>query len=997
MELSSVAVNWIEKLHVMKSSKEDVIPARQNKSKSGVQEERIDVVINERKCGNRGQFYEDKMTLRATFSAALLLLSGFQAYQDIFISGENVEIPEDVSVGSTVVRLRDAASFSSAEDGNGTFWSVNITAGDDSGRFGVRAEDLTLIVAAPLDYKLESRYNLTVELTGNGNNNVLYVTIVIVVMDVPGYPPFYNKRCETPVLPDREVGRVLGDYTVLSSDDGFKTYVNGKAIYSYTYDYLQTPLPRTYPANFVLKGDCSGRFVGSTNTLSGDMHLLTSVLEGLQGRVEFICRDRDGRNKGNITVLDISLDDIDLPQWAQSRQFETDEGDRFFFLFQLIEIWSTSSYWIRCGSYVKPVDADGPTSLVEWKFHYNVTGCPVGSYGVYCDKNCVCQNGARCHGFNGACECGPGWRGRACDISWPEVVIINTPGDSVVKYIGTNLTLTCLTPHINVANMTWAYQAGKGRNDTNVIEEGAVQNSSIIFQPILESDNGWYSCMVQDEDGELFNATFILNVTECRPNYHGEDCSQVCDCEYGGTCDRWEGCLCPPGRHGDRCEHICAPGTFGWNCSMNCKCENNAACDPVNGSCICSEGQSGEFCHTCAPGTFGWNCSMSCNCENSAACDPVNGSCICAEGQSGEFCQIVSISPDKSQVVVVVLASVIPTITIIGCIVTGILVKRRHRPPRTPDHLTIDLEALSSWEVEKEDIRFEHMIGEGEFGHVVRGRLRVPEGYEVLVAAKSIRPDRMTASAVRDFRREMTILTRIHEDKDGHPNVVKLYGVVTKSEPQYILVEYASHEELRRYLWSLREHRKTTGNSKLLERLGFACDVASGLSELARLKIVHRDIAARNVVISDRKVAKIADFGLSRDVYVSSAYKRTNRGGEEELLPLKWMAVESLRDGVYTCESDVWSYGVLLWEIASFGEEPRYAGGPMHPDVCTLLELLRKGVRLQQPENCPKSVYRIIRSCWIVDPSKRPTPDELFQKMDQMRPQRQAAILANRI
>ncbi|XP_066266024.1 tyrosine-protein kinase transmembrane receptor Ror-like [Branchiostoma lanceolatum] len=287
------------------------------------------------------------------------------------------------------------------------------------------------------------------------------------------------------------------------------------------------------------------------------------------------------------------------------------------------------------------------------------------------------------------------------------------------------------------------------------------------------------------------------------------------------------------------------------------------------------------------------------------------------------------------------------------------------------------------------------MIGEGEFGHVVRGRLRVPEGYEVLVAAKSIRPDRMTASAVCDFRREMTILTRIHEDKEGHPNVVKLYGVVTKSEPQYILVEYASNEELRRYLWSLREQYKTTGNSKLLDRLGFAADVASGLSQLARLKIVHRDIAARNVVINDRKVAKIADFGLSRDVYMSSAYERTNQGGEEELLPLKWMAVESLRDGVYTCESDVWSYGVLLWEIASFGEEPRYAGGPMHPDVCTMLELLKKGVRLQQPENCPMSVYKIIRSCWIVDPLKRPTPNELFRKIDLMRPQRHAAQLVN--
>ncbi|XP_066285873.1 proto-oncogene tyrosine-protein kinase receptor Ret-like [Branchiostoma lanceolatum] len=684
-----------------------------------------------------------------------------------------------------------------------------------------------------------------------------------------------------------------------------------------------------------------------------------------------------------------------LPQWVRNSRFQRKESDRYVIAVELNEIWSSSPFWMRCSGNVT-IDVGGLTLFTqpfEHTLQYTVTGCPEGRYGLNCDKACVCKNGARCHGFNGACECRPGWRGRACDIPWPEVVIEETPGDSFVKYIGTDVTLTCVAPHIRVANMTWANQAGKRHVDTKVIEEGAVQNSSISFQPTLESDNGRYSCMVEAEDGRLFNASFVLNVMECRPNYHGEICDQVCDCQNGGTCDRWEGCLCPP-----------TPGIFGRNCSEMCNCENDAMCLRVKGSCLCTKELSGKSCqnfypcppgfhgdkceHDCAPGSFGLNCSRDCSCQKNASCDPVNGSCICAEGQSGEFCQDV---PDKNDVVVVVLASVIPTIAVIACIVSGVLEGR----PRRPERPTVDSikETLSSWEVEREDIRFEHMIGEGEFGHVVRGRLRVPAGYEVLVAAKSVRSDRMTASAVRDFRREMTILVRIHEDKEGHPNVVKLFGVVTKSEPQYILVEYASNEDMRRYLWSLREQYKITGNSKLLDRLGFSADVASGLLELARLKIVHRDIAARNVVISDRMVAKIADFGLSRDVYVSSAYARTNQGGEEELLPLKWMAVESLRDGVYTCESDVWSYGVLLWEIASFGEEPRYAGGPMHPDVCTMLELLRKGVRLQQPENCPMSVYKIIRSCWIVDPSKRPTADELFQRFDQMTPQRRAARL----
>ncbi|XP_019633223.1 PREDICTED: uncharacterized protein LOC109476663 [Branchiostoma belcheri] len=893
------------------------------------------------------------MALIATVCAVFLLAelrSSFQVHRDLLAWGENVtEIPEDAPVNSTVVRLRDAlvaaSLVSSADDDNGTCWSVNIITGDDWERFGARAEDLTLFVAAHLDYNLHSRYNLTVELTNTGNKSVsLYVTLIIVVIDVPGYPPFYNKRCETPVLSDNE----RGENSTLISSDGFYASTNGNVVAEYE-EFLQFSLARLYPANFVLKRDCSLRFAVKRKSLGRDGELVASVIEGrLQGRGELECRDREWKTKGKVTILDLSLDE-DLPQWVVTGQFEGEENPRYVIAIALNEMWSTSPYWFRCGANITLGD-NGGTVLFEWTFQYNFTGCPGGLYGMYCDRDCVCKNGARCHGFNGACECRPGWRGRACDIPWPEVVIVETPGDSVKKYIGTNLTFTCLAPHIHVANMTWLYQAGKTNTDANVIEfeEGAVQNSSISFQPILESANGKYSCMVQAEDGQLFNATFILNSTECRPNYHGDVCSQVCDCEYGGTCDRWEGCLCPAGRRGDRCQHECAPGTFGRNCSMRCSCENNALCDPVNGSCIC------------------------------------------AEGQPGELCQNVSI-PANNQVVVVVLSSVIPAIVVIACIVIGILLRRGHRQPKVDSEMTSVIETLSSWEVDIEDIRFEHMIGEGEFGHVVRAGLRVPEGYEVLVAAKSIRPDRKTTSAVSDFRREMDILARIHEDKEGHPNVVKLYGVLTKSEPQYILVEYASNEELRRYLWTLREQCKITGDRKLLERLGFASDVACGLSELARLKIVHRDIAARNVVISDRMVAKIADFGLSRDVYVSSAYKRTTQGGEEELLPLKWMAVESLRDGVYTCESDVWSYGVLLWEIASFGEEPRYAGGPMHPDVCTLLELLKKGVRLQQPENCPLPVYRIIRSCWVFNPSRRPTADVLLRKINLMMPQRHAA------
>ncbi|XP_019622009.1 PREDICTED: putative wall-associated receptor kinase-like 11 [Branchiostoma belcheri] len=885
-----------------------------------------------------------------TFCSVFLLVNlipSVQASREAGFGVGNVTITEDVSVGSTVKHLRDFLNVGGGlmEEENGTSWSVNITSGNDLRRFEVVVESLTLIVAAPLDYEYNPRYNLSLELTNTGDNSVWHVNLAIVIMDVWGYPPYYSKQCETPVIPHTGTAE---NYVVLSSPNGqYGVVLNGiKRHYPDFFPYLR------YESHDTIMNDCSLWLCSPSLTLEDEVNAVRPWLEAPQngGRIEFQCSDRQLRSVGTFLFLDVSKQM--LPEWAQNSQCSMAEG--YVLVVEINKIRSTSSYWTQCSANLTLYTTTWP---VDFIFQYDITGCPKGRYDLYCDKNCVCKNGARCHGFNGACECRPGWRGRACDIPWPEVVIIASLRDSAVKYIGTNLTLTCLAPHIQVASMMWVYEAENYYNDTKIIEEGAVQNSSINFQPVSESDNGGYTCVVKAVNDEVINATFTLNATKCRPNYYGEFCSQVCDCEYGGTCDRWEGCLCPPGRRGDRCQHTCAPGSFGWNCSMACQCQNNAVCDAVNGTCNCSE------------------------------------------GQSGEFCEIGTKSGQKSnQVVVIVVASILPATVIVGCIIIVTVVKQRGKNRsglHTLNIVGIEREPLSSWELDKEDICFEHMIGEGEFGHVVRGRLRVPEGYQVLVAAKSIRPDRMTATAVRDFRREMDILARIHEDKEGHPNVVKFYGVLTKSDPHYIVVEYAANEELRRYLWGLREQFKVTGERKLFERLGFASGVASGLAELARLKIVHRDIAARNVVISDRKVAKIADFGLSRDVYTSSAYERTNQGGEEELLPLKWMAVESLRDGMYTCESDVWSYGVLLWEIASFGEEPRYAGGPMHPDVCTLLELLKKGVRLQQPENCPLPVYRIIRSCWIVDPSKRPTPEVLLQKIDQLRPPRHAAHLVN--
>uniref|UniRef100_A0A8C5B9S4 receptor protein-tyrosine kinase n=1 Tax=Gadus morhua TaxID=8049 RepID=A0A8C5B9S4_GADMO len=272
-------------------------------------------------------------------------------------------------------------------------------------------------------------------------------------------------------------------------------------------------------------------------------------------------------------------------------------------------------------------------------------------------------------------------------------------------------------------------------------------------------------------------------------------------------------------------------------------------------------------------------------------------------------------------------------------------------------------------------------LGEGCFGQVVLA--------EVVGLEKS-RPTRVTKVAVKmlkadgterdlcDLASEMQMMKMVGR----HKNIINLLGACTQEGPLYVVVEYASRGNLRDYLRSRRPEgqeycsgpwKVALGGVGVSELVSGAYQVARGMAYLASKKCIHRDLAARNVLVTEDEVMKIADFGLARDVHHIDYYKKTTNGR----LPVKWMAPEALFDRVYTHQSDVWSFGVLLWEMFTLGGSP-YPGVPVEE----LFKLLREGHRMERPSSCTAELYGLMTACWRSGPSQRPTFHQLVLDLD---------------
>ncbi|KFP05586.1 Tyrosine-protein kinase Mer, partial [Calypte anna] len=266
------------------------------------------------------------------------------------------------------------------------------------------------------------------------------------------------------------------------------------------------------------------------------------------------------------------------------------------------------------------------------------------------------------------------------------------------------------------------------------------------------------------------------------------------------------------------------------------------------------------------------------------------------------------------------------------------------------------------------------VLGEGEFGSVMEGHLSQPEGTPQKVAVKTMKLDNFSQREIEEFLSEAACM------KDfNHPNVIKLLGVCIELSSQQVpkpmvILPFMKYGDLHSFL--LRSRLEMAPQFVPLQTLvKFMVDIALGMEYLSSRHFLHRDLAARNCMLRDDMTVCVADFGLSKKIYSGDYYRQ----GRIAKMPVKWIALESLADRVYTTKSDVWAFGVTMWEISTRGMTP-YPGVQNHE----IYEYLLHGQRLKKPEGCLDELYGMMSACWRADPAARPTFSQLKVHLEKL-------------
>ncbi|XP_056893924.1 ephrin type-B receptor 3-like isoform X3 [Takifugu flavidus] len=263
-------------------------------------------------------------------------------------------------------------------------------------------------------------------------------------------------------------------------------------------------------------------------------------------------------------------------------------------------------------------------------------------------------------------------------------------------------------------------------------------------------------------------------------------------------------------------------------------------------------------------------------------------------------------------------------------------------------------------------IPLEDITPSGEFGEVCRGRLKLPGRREIIVAIKTLKVG-YTDRQRRDFLSEASIMGQF-----DHPNIIRLEGVVTKSRPVMIVTEFMENGALDSFL------RLNDGQFTVIQLVGMLRGIAAGMKYLSDMNYVHRDLAARNILVNSNLVCKVSDFGLSRfleDDPSDPTYTST-LGGK---IPIRWTAPEAIAYRKFTSASDVWSYGIVMWEVMSYGERPYW--DMSNQDVINAVE---QDYRLPPPMDCPTALHQLMLDCWVKERNLRPKFTQIVATLDKL-------------
>ncbi|XP_056199990.1 proto-oncogene tyrosine-protein kinase ROS [Falco biarmicus] len=288
-----------------------------------------------------------------------------------------------------------------------------------------------------------------------------------------------------------------------------------------------------------------------------------------------------------------------------------------------------------------------------------------------------------------------------------------------------------------------------------------------------------------------------------------------------------------------------------------------------------------------------------------------------------------------------------------------------------------EIESLPAFPRHK--LNLQKLLGSGAFGEVYEGTVVdiVADGSgESKVAVKTLKKG-ATDHEKSEFLKEAHLMSKF-----DHPHILKLLGVCLLNEPQYLILELMEGGDLLSYLRGARKQKLQGPLLTVTDLLDMCLDICKGCVYLEKMHFIHRDLAARNCLVSEKeyesssRIVKIGDFGLARDIYKNDYYRKRGEG----LLPIRWMAPESLIDGVFTNRSDVWAFGVLVWETLTLGQQP-YPGF----SNTEVLHHVRSGGRLESPNNCPDDLCDLMTSCWAQEPHQRPTFSNIQDKLQEIR------------